>query len=498
MATALRSLHSLSPQEAWQPLPASEWDESAARHLLNRLGWSATPVETARALADGPAATLKRAFAHAPAFPKPALIAQLEVDGPELMRSMARGDAEQRRLAQQDARERSREALADMTIQWLQLAARPENAPFEKWCLFLQDVWVVGAEKVKNSALLYQHQDWIRRGALASAPLLAKAMSRSPAMIIYLDLQQSKAEAPNENFARELFELFTLGEGNYTEADIKQAARAFTGYRQVAGKFQFARRQHDTGAKTVFGHTGDFDGDGVIDVVFKQKAAGTFLPREMVKFYLSETPLPTDYTDALGAWWTQHDYQFGALLGAFFGSRLFYAEEFRGNFIKSPLQYFLGLTQDLDLTPAPLARQVIGALRSMGQMPFNPPNVRGWVGGRNWINSATLSARRAVANALLSPLNEANLNADEIFELDVAATNGVSNFTLAPARLDAWAKLPPADVARELLVLALPSRHDPALADQLASFLAKGNAAPRARVRTALATLFESPDYQLC
>jgi len=218
----------------------------------------------------------------------------------------------------------------------------------------------------------------------------------------------------------------------------------------------------------------------------------------MVKFYLSETALPADYTDALGAWWAQQGYKFGSLLGAFFGSRLFYAAEFRGNFIKSPLQYFLGLTQDLDLTPAPLARQVIGALRSMGQMPFNPPNVRGWVGGRNWINSATLSTRRAVANALLNPLNESTLNADELFELDVAATNGVSNFTLAPSRLDAWAKLPPAEAARALLQLALPAQADPALADELAGFLAKGNAAPRARVRTALATLLESPNYQLC
>jgi len=495
MATALLSL---SPQEAWQPLPATEWDESAARHLLRRLGWSATPPELARALRDGPSATLKRYFAQPVVFPKPALLKQLEADGPELLRAMGRGDAEQKRLAAQDARERSREALADMTIKWLQLAAQPEHAPFEKWCLFLQDVWVVGFEKVKNSALIYQHQDWIRRCALTSAPALAKAMSRSPAMVMYLDLQQSKAEAPNENFARELFELFTLGEGHYTEADIKQAARAFTGYRQVGGKFVFQRRQHDTGAKTVFGATGDFDGDGVIDVVFKQKAAGTFIPREMVKFYLSETALPEEYTDALGAWWAQHDYKFGALLGAFFGSRLFYAEEFRGNFIKSPLHYFLGLTQDLDLTPAPLARQVIGALRSMGQMPFNPPNVRGWVGGRNWINSATLATRRSVANALLNPLNESTLNADEVFELDVAATNGVSNFTLAPARLDAWAKLPPADTARALLDLTLPAQRDPALTEQLTTFLAKGSTSPRARVRTALTTLIESPDYQLC
>lgn len=498
MATALRSYRTLTPQEAWQPLPASEWDEAAARHLLRRIGWTATPAETARALADGPAETLKRYFSAPHPFAKPALMAQLEADGPELLRGIARGDAEQRRLAAQDARERSREAIADMTIQWLQLAAKPDRAPFEKWCLFLQDVWVVGTDKVKNAALVYLHQDMIRRTALSTGPLLAKAMSRSPAMIVYLDLQQSKAEAPNENFARELFELFTLGEGNYTETDIKQAARAFTGYRQVAGRYTFQRRQHDTGTKTIFGETANFDGDGVIDLVFRQKAAGTFIPREMVKFYLSETPLPTEYTDAIGDGWAKHDYKFGALLGAFFCSRLFYAEEFRGNFIKSPLQYYLGLAQDLDLTPPPLARQVIGALRSMGQMPYNPPNVRGWVGGRNWINSATLATRRSVANAMLNPLNEATLNADEVFELDVAATNGVANFTLSPERLDAWAKLPAADAARALLDLALPAQPDPVLASELTAFLAKGTAAPRARVRTALTTLLESPDYQLC
>lgn len=99
MATAVPSLRSLSPQEAWQPLPAAEWDEAAARHLLRRIGWSATPAETARALKDGPAATLQRLFAQPVAFPKPALMAQLEADGPELLRSMARGDAEQKRLA---------------------------------------------------------------------------------------------------------------------------------------------------------------------------------------------------------------------------------------------------------------------------------------------------------------------------------------------------------------------------------------------------------------
>lgn len=489
----------LSPAEAWQPLPPAEWDEAAARHLLQRIGWSATPEETARAVDDGPLATLKRHFAQMPSFPKPPLVAKLVEDGPVMARRNSRGDEMARRAARREARERYREALAELTIQWLQHAAKPEHAATEKWLLFLQDVWVVGVEKVRNTALIYDYQDTLRRVGLANAPLLAKAMSRCPAMIAYLDLQQSKAEAPNENFARELFELFTLGEGNYTETDIKQAARAFTGYRQVAGKFVFQRRQHDTGKKTVFGQTGSFTGDDVIDLVFRQPAAGSFLPREMARFYLTHDPLPGAYTDALGTWWAKQDYSFGKLLGAFFCSRLFYAEEFRGNYIKSPLQFYLGLAQDLAVTPPPLPRRVIGSLRQMGQLPYSPPNVRGWIGGRSWINSATLAARRATVNTLLNPTNEELLNGDERAAL--RAAGGLARFVFPQERFDAWARLPAPEAARTLLALVLPARRDDdALAGQLAAFIATeaANSRPRSAVRTALATLLESPDYQLC
>jgi uncharacterized protein (DUF1800 family) len=494
------SLSSMPPEVAWQPLPESEWNESAARHLLLRIGWSATPEETKRALDDGPRATLRRYFQNIPAFEKPAKIAELEEDAPGLQRRMGgrAGSEPERRKARQEARERSREALADMTIKWLQLAARPENAPAEKWLLFLQDIWVVGIEKVRNSALIYQHQDWIRRSALSRYPMLAKAMSRSPAMIVYLDLQQSREGAPNENYARELFELFTLGEGNYTERDIKEAARAYTGHRQVAGRFQFAARQHDGGTKTIFGKTGAFDGDDVVDLVFHQPAARTFLPREMARYYLSDAPLPPAHLAALGNWWAAQEFSLPKLLGAFFCSRLFYAPEFRGNLIKSPIQYYLGLMQDLNLTPAPVPRAVIGALRLMGQMPFNPPNVRGWVGGRNWINSATLAARRQVVNGLLSPLPMNALNADDRASIEAAAAQGVTNFTLTPERFDELSRKAAPDAARELVGRTLPHRVESPLEKRIADFLETAEGAPRQRARTALATLLESPDYQLC
>ena len=495
-----QSPNSLPAAEAWQPLPVTEWNAAAARHLLQRIGFSASPAELTRVLADGPEKSVERYFAAMPAFPKPRQIADIEADYPEIFRRISTGAPEEKRQAQQEAQERSREAQFDFTIKWLQLASHPENSPAEKWLLFLSDVWVVSLEKVRNSALIYQHQDILRRNALGSAAALAKAVSRSPAMIVYLDLQQSQPKAPNENFARELFELFTLGEGNYTENDIKQAARAFTGYRQRAGQFFFAARQHDDTEKTVFGQTGNFNGDGVIDLVFQQKAAGTFIPKEMVRWYLSEAPLPVEQTDALGAWWAGEGYDLRKLAVKFFSSRVFFDPAYRGNYIKSPVQFYLGLVQDLQLSVVPLARQLTGALRGMGQMPFDPPNVRGWVGGRSWINSDTLAARRQLIQALLSPINENNLNGDEQIEIAAAYADGVTNFTLDPGRLAQWAKLPADDRARQLVRDYVPDLTGTALEKEVAAFLERSTQLSQATgaTRAALATLLESPNYQLC
>lgn len=489
---------SLSPTEAWQPLPDAAWNEAAARHLLGRIGWAARDESVREAAAAGLPHTLRERLLQMPAWPKPPGIADLEAAAPDAMRRAARGQGTGERAAARALRERSREAAADLTIRWLQHAARPEHAAAEKWLLFLQDVWVVTIAKVKAAPLLYQHQDWLRRSALGSYRDLARNLSRSPAMIEFLDLQRSRPEAPNENFARELFELFTLGEGHYTEGDIKEAARAFTGYRRQGVEFRFVRRLHDPGIKSVFGQSGRFGGDDVIDLVFQQPAAGRFLVREMARFYLTDEPLPDAYLAPLGDWWAKQDFSLEKLLPAFFGSRLFFAPEFRGNFLKSPVQFYLGLVQDLDLAPAPLQRRVIGALRQMGQMPFNAPNVRGWIGGRTWINSATLAARRSVVAALLNPPNPGLLNGDERQAL-AAAEPGLQ-FHLPVERLEAWAQLTAADAAAALIRLALPARAgDPALRAQVAACIDGSRPDDRREaVRAALGALFEAPDYQLC
>ncbi len=493
----------LAAADAWQPLPAAEWNAEAARHLLRRAGWSALPADVNSATGDGLAATLDRLFPpQPPLFPEPTLIANLREDAPGIARRLiAAPEGIDRKFLLREARERVQLAVQDMSLKWLQYAAQPQTAAFAKWVLFLSDVYVVGIDKVKNPALVWQHFDLLAHNSLGSAPALAKAVSRSPAMVVYLDLNQNRRGAPNENFARELFELFLLGEGNYTEADIKESARAFTGYRQQFGVFRQVPNQHDPGIKTIFGHTGSFTGDDVIDLAFKLPAAGAFLPHEMVKFYLSDTPLPPEYLLTLGAGWRSGGYNLGDLARRFFGSRMFFAPEFRGDFIKSPVQFYLGLVQDLGLSITPLPRQVLVPLRQMGQMLFNPPNVRGWVGGRTWINSATLGVRRQLVESLFSPLDEDALNADEQVELSAARAAGAGNFRVSDERLAPLAGLDPAAATAQLLAdfLALPAA--PEFRESVRQFLAADSAGGSHRLhllRRAMVTLLQSPEYQLC
>ena len=319
----------LTSPDAWSPLPAADWSVVHARHLLRRAGWSAQPEEITQATEEGLEATLNRLFPSRPsAWPTPAPVQELWREAQTTLENVASLPRAERQKIRNDFRQRSRAATQDMALEWLQRARDPAQAAF-------------------------QHLDILRSNALGSAPELTKAVSRSPAMIMYLDLQGSRRQAPNENFARELFELFVLGEGHYTEADIKEAARAFTGYRQNRGEFVFAQRQADSGRKSVFGRAGRFDGDDIIDLAYRQPAAATFLPGEMVRFYLTADGLPVADLAPLGEYWREEKFNLRALLRRFFSSRAFYDPAFRGNYIKSPVQFSLGLCQDLDLDVLP-------------------------------------------------------------------------------------------------------------------------------------------------
>lgn len=492
----------LSPIEAWQTLPLDEWNETSARHLLRRTGWSATSAMVQKALSAGLEQTLNKLFPPtAASFAEPKAIGNIRDTAAESAKAFRQATEPDRRRLRRERREIFRKAQMELTLDWLQFALKPDMSAQEKWAFFLSDVYVVAVAKVRNPAMIYDHLATLRTHAFGPAPVLTKAVSRSPAMIEYLDLQQSRREAPNENFARELFELFVLGEGHYSEADIKNAARAFTGYRQRNDGFFYQTRQHDDSRKTVFGHSGNFTGDEVIDLAYREPAAARFLPAEMARFYLSNEPLPNESLDHLADWWRDTGFDLRRLLHRFFSSRLFFSQAYRANYIKSPVQFYLGLLQDLQLDVTPLPRATLRPLQQMGQTPFNPPNVRGWVGGRTWINSVTLAARRQMVQNLFTPIPVDRLNADELAILKAVKMRGQGHFTASPSDL---AQRFPSDNASEtaerLTANFLPESPGREFLQIVTDGLVEhdSHTVTPERLARVLETLLQSPNYQLC
>jgi uncharacterized protein (DUF1800 family) len=249
---------------------------------------------------------------------------------------------------------------------------------------------------------MWRQNDTLRRHALGNFAALTKEISRDPAMMIYLDLQQSRKEHPNENWARELMELFTVGIGNYSETDIRESARAFTGYRidMTNQQFRFAPRQHDDGAKTFTGKTGPWNGDEIIDALMKQPACAQFLARKLWRFFAEDEPAAR-IVDAVAARIREHNFEMRPVLREIFSSREFYSDEAMCNQIKSPVQYLIQTTKLLatELPAAPVAQN---AMRQMGQILFAPPNVKGWDGGKAWVSTSTLLFRYNFANYLIN------------------------------------------------------------------------------------------------
>ncbi len=442
--------------------------------------------------------TIEYYFGKTRPFPIPHRVQREVTELPKLRQEIRTAkDEEKRRMLRRDERTLSSSSYQDFAISWLSFAREQENSPQEKYVMFLQDIFVVSREKIKPAAYLYQHQNLLRREGFGAYPDLTKSVSRSPAMINYLDLHRSSKKSPNENFARELFELFTLGEGNYTEQDIKQAARAFTGYRARGSRFIFDKNAFDGTPKTVFGRTGNWNGDQVIDIVYDQPAAATFVPREFLKFYLAEEPLPEPYLEQLGRLWASKGYDMHFLIETVFTSRMFYQPEYQGNLIKSPIHYYIGLCQDLRLDVIPFPTRVLGSLRGMGQVFQTPPNVRGWVGGKHWINTTTLAARRQLAQTLFNPIDEEKLNADDFVELQAARAEDRADFVVTEERLSGLQDKSPEYISEHFCRYFLPASPPDAFRDTLARYLKSKEKDYVEGIKEITVAVLQSPQYQL-
>jgi uncharacterized protein (DUF1800 family) len=220
-------------------------------------------------------------------------------------------------------------------------------------------------------------------------------------MMVWLDTNLNKKGMPNENYSRELMELFSLGIGNYTEDDVREGARAFTGWEIKDGKFSFNKAQHDAGSKTFLGRTGDWDGDDIVRICLEQKAAPHFLTGKLFRCFISETLTPTpELLEPLATRFRQSDYDIGDLVATMLRSNLFFAKPAYRTRVKSPTDFALGIVHALEGRLGTIGLAV--ALEGLGQRLFYPPSVKGWDGGTAWINSTTLLQRQNLALALTS------------------------------------------------------------------------------------------------
>ncbi|WP_372795307.1 DUF1800 family protein [Pontiella sp.] len=382
-------------------LEPGKWNREHAAHLLVRSGFGTTPARIHAAASQPLEKTVAALFQTPENVEPPEWITDGAALKPDFRDLAGLSDDERRRLRrlyQREATQQSRQ----LTGWWIE---RMINSPCplqEKMALFWHGHFATGIRKVKVPYMMYLQNRTFREHAFGSWQALITAVSQDPAMLVYLDNTRSKAGAPNENYARELMELFTLGEGHYTEDDIKAAARAFTGWQVHTSRYAFFDnpRTHDRGTKTFFGHTGPLDGHDIIRIILEQEQASRFLVSKLWNFFAGSDP-DTETVDELARLFRDSHYELKPLLTAIFTSARFYDPDIRRTQIKSPAQWLVGSCIALGIDQ-PDANLCINAMRTLGQELFSPPNVKGWDGGYAWITTSSLTARYNLANQLIN------------------------------------------------------------------------------------------------
>lgn len=369
--------------------------EDEARHLLLRTGWAATPQQVAAYAQLSRAEAVDRVLDGTRRIARTPVPVDLNKFVPPPRRRGEPSEAERKAFQ----REQVRLGL-EMRAWWFAEMLATDSPLTEKMTLFWHNHFVSSQQKVRFPKLLVDQNRLLRQHALGNFGTLLHAVARDPAMVLYLDSAQNRRDAPNENFAREVMELFTLGEGHYGERDIKEAARAFTGWSidRQSGSFRFYRLLHDGGEKTVLGQTGRFDGDDVLDILLAHPATAEFLTRKLWREFVSPDPDAAEVKRLAGVL-RESRYAIRPWLRAMLLSPAFWQPAHRGVLVKSPVEFLLGLVESLDVEGVD-PRVLALASRQLGQDLFAPPNVRGWPGGDAWISSTTLLARRQLVERL--------------------------------------------------------------------------------------------------
>jgi uncharacterized protein (DUF1800 family) len=299
-------------------------------------------------------------------------------------------------MVKQKLKKNRSEVLA-LNAAWFTQLTDPQAVIREKMTFFWHDHF---ACRSRNAFLAQQQINTIRQHALGKFSDLLMAVSKDPAMLQFLNNQQNKKDSPNENFAREVMELFTLGRGNYSEADIRNAARAFTGwaFNPATGQFMVRPRQHDNESKTFRGKVGNFSGEDIINMILEDKQTSRFITAKVASYFAGE--VEDEIIRALADEFYDSSYDIGKLMLSIYTSDWFYKKEYTGNRIKSPVELIAGIqthTQGTFYNPL----NITYLQKALGQVLLQPPNVSGWPSGREWIDSSSLAFRMSLPKLLL-------------------------------------------------------------------------------------------------
>lgn len=403
-------------------LSVGKFDRASAWHLINRVGYGGTPQDTDQlhrmGLDDAVDHLVDYATTDVSSLENP------DID-PDVLRKRTREERNRIREARQngdqdildedrrrglEARRADQKMLKELREWWLERMVKTPRPAEDRLTLLWHGHFASSWRSVRDTYLMYQQHQMFRDNANGNFADLARGIVRDPAMLKYLNNNQNKKSKPNENLARELMELFTLGVGQYTEADIKEGARALTGYSLDDNDFLFRTNQHDPEEKTILGKRGNFDGDDFVEILLRRDSCAKFVALKIYDAFVADVgdvyesvPRPNRIViDKLADILRNNKFELKPVLTKLFKSKHFYDPAIVGKKIKDPIQLAVGTTRGLQL-PFPGNRSVIDkAMEAMGLVLFMPPTVDGWDGGRSWINTSTLFVRQNLTTYLIS------------------------------------------------------------------------------------------------
>jgi len=416
-------------QDSLEPIPASEWSRDRAAHLLDRAGFGGTPTEIARLAAMSPREAVRslvyyRAIQNSlpPFDDSGAFDAGLDPFAPSrpAATDLAKASGEALGVKAKPAGNRKLQQVADRYLYWKRVTKlETERVAYwwanrmlttqrpleEKMALFWHGHFATGDEKVQDYRKMLQQNELLRAKATDNFRDLLIAVSQDPAMLASLDAGVNVKGAPNENFAREIMELFTMGVGNYTEKDIQEAARAFTGWNYQGLDFVVNLPQHDDGVKTVLGRSGNFDGVQVIDIILAHPVTSEYIADKLYRYFVREDVTPA-LRVKLGKLLRDTHFEIAPFLETVFASCDFYSDASVGTRIKPPVELAVSTYRKLGLMEVPGIPDFNVLTEAMGQKLLNPPNVAGWASGTSWITPGLLLVRgNFVYDTVFPPIN---------------------------------------------------------------------------------------------